>query len=88
MIPLEPQPVPMLYIYATGARRSVLEGNGRNGPFATALTRHLATPGLELKQLFVRVRDDVVRATNRRQEPWVRSSLRGGVLYFVAPNTR
>jgi uncharacterized caspase-like protein len=83
MIPLESQVVPMIFFYATKARRPIVPGEGPNGPFATALVRHLATPGLELNQLFANIRSDVSKATNRKQQPFSLVSLHAGALYFV-----
>ena len=48
MIPLEPSAVPTVVVYATKSRHSVVVGEGTNGAFASALTSHLLTPGLEL----------------------------------------
>ena len=67
------------------------DGTGRNSPFTTALLRHLETPGLEINFLFRRVRDDVIAATGRRQEPFVYGSLSGQEIYLknaglAAPN--
>ena len=52
-----------------------LDGEGGNSPFVTALVRHIATPGIEINKLFRLVRDDVLAATGRRQEPFVYGSL-------------
>ncbi|TWI16159.1 hypothetical protein IQ15_07761 [Bradyrhizobium yuanmingense] len=51
------------------------DGDGRNSPFTTALLRHIETPGLEISFLFRRVRDDVMTATKREQQPFVYGSL-------------
>jgi uncharacterized caspase-like protein len=51
------------------------DGDGRNSPFTTALLRHIETPGLEISFLFRRVRDDVMTATRREQQPFVYGSL-------------
>ncbi len=61
------------------------DGTGRNSPFTTALLRHLETPGLEINFLFRRVRDDVITATGRRQEPFVYGSLSKQEIYLKSP---
>ena len=50
-------------------------GSSRNSPFTTHLLRHLRTPNLEVKELFRRVRKDVVLSTRNEQIPWVNESL-------------
>lgn len=57
---------------------------GGHSPFTTALLRHIAMPGLEVRQLFGYVRDDVVAATGQRQQPYVYGTL-GGQGLFLRP---
>ena len=59
----------------------------KNSPFAKALVDHLAKPGLDLRKAFGFVRDDVLKATNNAQEPFVYGSLGGNdvALVPVAP---
>src|SRR5262249_18915844 len=40
-----------------------------NSPFTAALLSHIATPGLDVKDLFVNVGSDVIQATKGRQRP-------------------
>jgi len=49
----------------------------KNSPFAVALAAHLTTPGLDLRKAFGFVRDDVLKATKNKQEPFIYSSLGG-----------
>ena len=42
-----------------------------------ALSKHLTTPGLDVRRAFGFVRDDVLKTTNNRQEPFVYGSLGG-----------
>ena len=58
------------------------DGDGRHSPFAAALLRHIETPGLEINFLFRSVRDDVMRATNREQQPFVYGSLSKDAIYL------
>jgi uncharacterized caspase-like protein len=51
--------------------------------FATALLKHLATPGLDVELALRRVRDEVLKATRNRQEPFKYGSLGGAELALV-----
>jgi len=72
----------MLIAFATAPGKTAEDGTGAHSPFTSALVKHLRTPKLEVNQLFTRVRVDVAAATERRQVPWVNSSLLGEV-YFT-----
>ncbi len=74
-----------LVAYAAKHGEVALDGDGANSPFVTALVRHLATPGLEINKLFRLVRDDVLAATDRKQEPFVYGSLPGEDFFFIPP---
>jgi uncharacterized caspase-like protein len=73
-----------LVVYAAKAGSTAADGNGANSPFATALARRLPQPGLEIGLLFRSVRDDVLAATGRTQEPFTYGSLSGQAFYFRA----
>jgi tetratricopeptide (TPR) repeat protein len=73
-----------LVAYAAKGGEIALDGSGANSPFVGALLRHLPTPGLEIGKLFRQVRDDVLAATGRKQEPFVYGSLPGEDFFFVA----
>ena len=51
--------------------RRAYDGDGRNSPFTTALVKHITTPGLDMRKAFGLVRDDVLKSTGHRQEPYV-----------------
>jgi hypothetical protein len=61
------------------------DGAGRNSPFTAALLKHLETPGLEISFLFRNVRDDVLAATDREQQPFVYGSLSKEAVYLKPP---
>ncbi len=82
---VEPASSDTLVAFAAKAGSTAAEGNGPNSPFTTALLKHIATPGLDLRIAFGRVRDDVLRATNNRQEPFVYGSLGGDTIALVPP---
>jgi tetratricopeptide (TPR) repeat protein len=74
-----------LVVYAARDGQVALDGGGVNSPFADALAKHLATPGLEINLLFRKVRDDVLNVTGRKQEPFVYGSLPAAEFYFRKP---
>jgi Caspase domain len=55
-----------------------------NSPFAVALVQAINQPGLEVRLMFGKVRDDVILATNKEQEPFTYTSL-GGEPVFLNP---
>jgi tetratricopeptide (TPR) repeat protein len=59
-----------------------LDGDGANSPFVSALVKHLGTPGLEIDRLFRRVRDEVLRTTADKQEPWSNGTLPDEDFFF------
>lgn len=77
---VEPTSVDTLVAYAAKAGTVAADGDGRNSPFTSALLKHLATPGLDIRLALGLVRDDVIAATKSRQEPFVYGSLGGAVL--------
>ena len=74
---IEPTVSDTLIAYAAKAGTTADDGIGAHSPFAEALLRHLTTPGLDLRIAFGRVRDDVLKSTGNRQEPFVYGSLGG-----------
>jgi tetratricopeptide (TPR) repeat protein len=71
----------MLVAFATLPGDVAADGAGRNSPFTQALVKHLPTPGLELRHLFVRVRADVVLVTSNTQIPQVSDALNGEYVF-------
>ncbi len=65
----------VLVAYAAKDGTTASDGDGRNSPFTTALLKHLETPGLEINFLFRNVRDEVMTATKRGQQPFIYGSL-------------
>ncbi|PPQ14972.1 caspase (peptidase), partial [Bradyrhizobium sp. AC87j1] len=63
--------------FAAKAGSTASDGDARNSPFAAALVEHLPKPGLDLRKAFGFVRDDVLKATGYKQEPYVYGSLGG-----------
>jgi uncharacterized caspase-like protein len=80
---VEPTMSNTLVAFAAKAGAVAEDGDGENSPFATALVRYIAEPGLDLRIAFGRVRDDVLKATDNRQEPFVYGSLGGDTVALV-----
>ena len=75
----------VLIAYSARDGTTASDGEGQNSPFTTALLHHIETPGLEISFLFRRVRDDVMAATKREQQPFVYGSLSKEEIYLKAP---
>jgi hypothetical protein len=76
-----------LVAYAAKAGTTANDGTTGNSPFATAFARDIALPGIDVRILLGKVRDDVLQATNRQQEPFTYGSLGGDQFYFVPPTS-
>jgi uncharacterized caspase-like protein len=66
-----------LIAFASKAGSTASDGDGKNSPFTAALAKHVTKPGLDLRRAFGYVRDDVLKSTGNRQEPYVYGSLGG-----------
>ena len=67
-----------LVAYAAKAGSVSYDGVGPNSPFAAALLKHVAEPGLDIRIALGRVRDEVLKVTGGRQEPFIYGSLAEG----------
>jgi uncharacterized caspase-like protein len=74
---VEPTSPNVLIAYSAKAGSTAADGDGSNSPFTISLSKHLTTPGLDVRRAFGYVRDDVLKSTNNRQEPFVYGSLGG-----------
>src|SRR5215471_14414522 len=81
---VEPTGTATLIAYATRAGTTAEDGGGEHSPYTTALLANLTIPGLDIRLMFGRVRDQVMKITFGRQEPFVYCSLGGGYI-SVAP---
>jgi hypothetical protein len=75
----------VLVAYSARDGTTAIDGTGRNSPFTAALLDNIETPGLEISFMFRRVRDEVMTATNRVQQPFVYGSLSKEAIYLKAP---
>src|SRR5437879_2970363 len=85
---VEPTSPNMLIAYSAKAGSTAADGDGTNSPFTVALSKHLTTPGLDVRRAFGFVRDDVLKTTNNRQEPFVYGSLGGDDVPLVPAPAR
>jgi len=74
---VEPTSPNTMIAFAAKAGSTASDGDTRNSPFATAIAEHLPKPGLDLRKAFGFVRDDVLKRTAYKQEPFVYGSLGG-----------
>jgi invasion protein IalB len=73
-----------LIAFAAAAGTEADDGSGRQSPFVTALLKHIETPGLDVRIMFGRVRDEVLKATERQQTPHVYGTLGGEEIHLAA----
>ena len=81
---LEPE-AGTLVVYAAKHGETALDGDGNNSPFVESLVKRInEKPSLEVRRLFDVVRDDVLEATSRKQQPFSYGSLPGREdFYFI-----
>src|SRR2546430_9261322 len=74
---VEPASPSTMIAFAAKAGSTASDGYSQNSPFAAALIKHLPKPGLDLRRAFGFVRDEVLKNTGNKQEPYVYGSLGG-----------
>jgi tetratricopeptide (TPR) repeat protein len=80
--PPESEPGTLVVYSAKGGEVAADDADGVNSPFARAFVQEVKVPGREVRRLFDYVRDDVIDATNNRQEPFTYGSLPGRRDFF------
>jgi uncharacterized caspase-like protein len=80
---IEPSSPNLLIAYSAKAGSTAADGDTRDSPFSLALSKHLTTPGLDVRKALGYVRDDVLKATANHQEPFVYGSLGGDEVPLV-----
>jgi hypothetical protein len=80
---VEPTNRNVLIAYASKSGTTAEDGDQQHSPFTAALLKSLFEPGLDLRLAFGRVRDDVLKSTRNRQEPFVYGSLGGTNISLV-----
>ncbi|MDN3279477.1 caspase family protein [Frankia sp. RB7] len=80
---VEPTMTDTLIAYAAKAGSTADDGDGTHSPFTTSILKNLPVPGLDVRLAFGRVRDEVLKSTANRQEPYVYGALGGGTISLV-----
>jgi len=84
---VEPTLPETMIAYAAKAGTTAVD-DGEKSPFTAALLKHLAVPGLDIRLAFGRVRDEVLKHTRNRQEPFVYGTLDGEAIALVPASVR
>jgi hypothetical protein len=69
-----------LIAYSTAPGTLAVDGEGANSPYTASLVRAIEQPGLTIEEVFKRVRQTVIEATQGAQTPWESSSLTGDLV--------
>ncbi|HWV51937.1 caspase family protein [Pseudorhodoplanes sp.] len=85
---VEPVSTDTLIAFATKPGSTADDGLGDNSPFASAILKNLTVPGRDIRIALGYVRDDVMRTTGSRQEPFVAGSLGGAEVALVPDRSR
>lgn len=85
---VEPTSPNVLIAYSAKAGSTAADGDGKNSPFTSALSHHLTKPGLDVRRAFGFVRDEVLKTTGNKQEPFVYGSLGGDDVPLVPAPVR
>jgi uncharacterized caspase-like protein len=80
---VEPTSPNTLIAFAAKAGSTASDGESKNSPFTAALVKYLPRPGLDVRKAFGFARDDVLKATNNKQEPFIYGSLGGDDVALV-----
>jgi uncharacterized caspase-like protein len=80
---VEPGSPNTLVAFAAKAGSTASDGDNKNSPFTAALVKFLLRPGLDLRKAFGFARDDVLKATGNKQEPFIYGSLGGDDVALV-----
>ncbi len=75
-------PTGSIVAYSTAPGKVASDGTGKNGVYTKHLLQHMATPGLNINDIFIRTRMGVIQETSGQQVPWESSSLTG-YFYFA-----
>jgi uncharacterized caspase-like protein len=75
-------PTGVMVAYASKHGTVASDGEGKHSPYTAALLDKLTQPGLELNDVFRRVRDQVFAASGGQQQPYTYDSLPAGRFYF------
>jgi formylglycine-generating enzyme required for sulfatase activity len=68
-------PIGSLIVYSTAPGQVAADGDGDNGLFTNFLLKQMSKPGVNIRDVIMATRADVIEATNGIQVPWESSSL-------------
>ena len=80
---VEPQNPNTLIAYAAKAGSTASDGDDQHSPFTTALLKQLPVAGQDIRRSLGYVRDEVLKSTDSKQEPFVYGSLGGDDVVLV-----
>ena len=80
---VEPTGMNTLIAFAAKGGSPAEDGDTDHSPFTAALLDHLFVPGLDVRLAFGRARDEVLKKTANRQEPYVYGSLGGASISII-----
>src|SRR5215218_2562667 len=80
---IEPATPDTLVAYAAKAGLTAQDGDEQHSPFTSALLKHLVAPGIDIRIAFGRIRDEVLKQTRGKQEPFVYGTLGGDTAALV-----
>jgi biotin carboxyl carrier protein len=73
-----------LIAFATSPGAVASDGVGENGVYTKHLLENIRTPGVQVEQMFKRVRSGVISDTGNRQVPWETTSIQGDFMFAGA----
>ena len=85
---IEPTMSNTLVAFAAKGGMVASDGDGHDSRFALALVKFITEPGLDIRIAFGRIRDDVLKSTVNRQEPFIYGSLGGETMALVPQVTK
>ena len=77
---IEPVNADTLIAFAAKAGTTALDGASGNSPYTLAIAKHITTRDLDIRIALGRIRDEVLKSTNKMQEPFLYGSLGGDTL--------
>lgn len=75
----------VLVAYASRHGTTADDGSGKHSPYTNALLTHMAEPGIDIRLMLGKVRDNVRAATSGGQVPHIYGTLGGSRIYLVPP---
>ncbi|MFN8257693.1 MAG: caspase family protein [Bacteroidales bacterium] len=64
-----------LIAYSTSPGKTASDGNGSNGLYTTALLEYIQQSGMQIEDMFKKVRQKVIQDSDGKQTPWESTSL-------------